>query len=243
MVIESQSAADLPVLYGTLAKRIQALLIDAAILSGGLAVILLGVGSISSWPDNIRWVLVGALLAVLLYEPVLVARYGATIGHRRSNLRVVVGTHGGNPGFARALLRFVIKVAFGWATFVPMVLTLRHQALHDLVARTTVQIRDASRAVPGDYRLERIPDDPTRVLPSAPRRALVVLVYLVLATVVTLGGAGVLLPNDCFEWNQCTATERALLAVFDGAWIASLVLLPLLGWRGRLWGARSRLPA
>jgi hypothetical protein len=86
----------------------------------------------------------------VLYEPLLVAWRGGTIGHFATNLRVV-GPAGGNPSFARAFARYVVKTALGLPSFISMTLTRRHQAVHDVLTRTTVQIRDSSRARPGDY--------------------------------------------------------------------------------------------
>jgi hypothetical protein len=76
------------------------------------------------------------------------------------NLRVVDDNTGGNPGLMKALGRFLIKGLLGVASFVSMSLARRHQALHDMMTRSTVQVRDPSKAAPHHYVLDREPPPP-----------------------------------------------------------------------------------
>ena len=85
--------------------------------------------------------------AVLLYEPVLVSFTGGTVGHHLTNLRVV-DDRGGNVSFLKACARMVVKDLLGWCSFVILMATSRNQAIHDLVTRSTVQIRDLAKALP-----------------------------------------------------------------------------------------------
>lgn len=50
-----------------------------------------------------------------------------------------------------AFARYIIKVVLGLPSFISMAFTSRHQAVHDVLTRTTVQIRDLTLAVPDDY--------------------------------------------------------------------------------------------
>ena len=118
--------------------------------------------------------------AWLLYEPVLVAFAGGTIGHRRCNLRIVDDRTGANVSFLKAVLRTLIKAALGWVSFVSMLTTRRSQAIHDLLTRSTVQIRDLSQAGEHHYVRERM-DHANPALPSRTRRGLVILGYLAVA--------------------------------------------------------------
>lgn len=77
------------------------------------------------------------IAAVLLYEPVMVSRFGGTIGHNAMNLRVVDDAHGGNVGFLKAVARFLIKGAIGLYSFIAMAATRRNQAFHDLLTHST----------------------------------------------------------------------------------------------------------
>ena len=88
-----------------------------------------------------------AVVVLVLYEPILVSRMGGTLGHYFTNLRVVDDRSGGNIGFARACARVVIKGVLGLYSFVILAATRRNQAVHDLLTRSTVQIRDPAKAL------------------------------------------------------------------------------------------------
>lgn len=179
---------------------------------------------------------------LLLYEPVLVTFTGGTLGHTFTNLRVVDDKTGGNVSFPKALARLLIKSLLGWYSFVILAATRRNQAVHDLLTRSTVQIRDPARARPGQYVTERTePADGS--MPSRLRRSAVTFLYLMPSLAVyfvILWGlivAGVL-SNGCVANDFCSAGER----IFDVASAIGLLLLIAaviaLGWKGRLPGAR-----
>jgi hypothetical protein len=184
------------------------------------------------------------IAALLLYEPVLVSFTGSTLGHYFTNLRVVDERSGGNVSFLKACARVAIKGVLGLYSFVILAATRRNQAVHDLLTKSTVQIRDLTRASPGQYVSER--NDPADTnLPSRWRRVAVICGYVVLifvGHVVVLTGlteAGLISDACVRNASLCSGGER----VFDTA-AAVLVLLLValvitLGWKGRLLGARK----
>src|SRR5258708_26972692 len=95
------------------------------------------------------------LIALSLYEPVLVSFTGGTLGHYLTNLRVVDERDGGNISFLKACARVVIKGLLGLYSFVIFAATRRNQAIHDLLPRSTVQLRDPAQALTGHYITER----------------------------------------------------------------------------------------
>src|SRR5450631_2526346 len=132
-------------LYARFSRRFRGILVDwmiaMAVIFGGLSVAI-AVGN-----DNFSRALgFGAMLGLLLYEPVLVSATGGTLGHYFNNLRVVDQQSGGNVSFLKACARVVIKGLLGWFSFVVLAATRRNQAIHDLLTRSTVQIRDAAKA-------------------------------------------------------------------------------------------------
>jgi uncharacterized RDD family membrane protein YckC len=141
--------------YATFGQRLRALVIDLAILVGAIVAIVV-VGDMTRHLPGSGRVLVVALYALILYEPLMVWHYGATIGHRVTNLHVVYDATGGKPGFLRASARFVLKTVLGLPSFLTMAITRRYQAVHDALTHTTVQIRDMSLARPGDYHEARV---------------------------------------------------------------------------------------
>jgi hypothetical protein len=164
----------------------------------------------------------------LLYEPLLVSFTGSTVGHYLTNLRVVDDRTRGNVGLPKAAARLVIKTLFGIYSFITMAATSRHQAVHDVMTRSTVQIRDCSKASSHHYVAER-----TELLspgmPSRLRRVVVisayVLAFFILAAIAShfLAVAGII-PDACMLAARCS--QSAYLAVQ--------------GWRGRLYGCRAR---
>jgi hypothetical protein len=138
----------------------------------------------------------------------------------------------------------VIKAVLGWFSFISMLTSRRHQAVHDWLTRSTVQLRDPSRASSQDYVRERrelsLPGMPSRV-----RRVLVIGAYL-LVTLLAFGlvqhvlvSSG-LLSDACLLGKRCTAGEYTLNLVFGVALIAAFLFLVGYGWRGRLPGCRMR---
>lgn len=181
---------------------------------------------------------VAVVIALLLYEPVLVSCTGGTLGHYFTNLRVVDARDGGDIGFAKACARVAIKGLLGLYSFVILAATRRNQAVHDLLTRSTVQIRDPAKALPGQYVTERAePADAN--MPSGSRRVVVIFVCLLLIfvadAVITPGS----LSPACIDSNFCSAGERIVGLAAGVILLALTALMIALGWKGRLFGARK----
>jgi uncharacterized RDD family membrane protein YckC len=183
------------------------------------------------------------LTALLLYEPVLVSRMGGTLGHYCTNLRVVDERHRGNISFLKACARFVVKGLLGWYSFIVMAATRRNQAVHDLLTRSTVQIRDPAKALPHQYITERTELAATG-MPSRSRRAAVICGYLLLMAIVYVLIIGGLIATGaisaaCLDRNFCSAGERIMKLAVPVTQLAASAVCIGLGWRGKLLGARK----
>lgn len=231
-----------PPRYARFSRRLRGMLLDwiiALIVIFGTVLVASTVGS-----DNFSRTLgFLALIALLLYEPVLVSLTGGTLGHFFSNLRVVDDGNGGNVSFAKACARVVIKGLLGWYSFVILAATRRNQAVHDLLTRSTVQIRDPTKALPGQYIAERSASMAANV-PSRGRRVAVICIYLALAFVAfvaILGGmmSVGLMSARCLDNNFCSAGERIISLAASLTLLAATALVVTLGWKGRLFGARK----
>jgi hypothetical protein len=208
-------------------------------------VVVLLVATAFNSDDLARAIGVGFVAAYFLYEPLLVSLAGGTVGHYLSNLRVVDDRTDGNISFPKAVARVVVKAVLGWYSFVSMAAARRHQAVHDLLTRSTVQIRDPAKALPHHYSGERV-ELSSLGMPSPSRRIVVTGAYLFLVTV--LWGAVVTLLVDaigaltdaCLEDMRqwCSVPELILLYVVGLGALCLIALCLGLGWRGRLWGAR-----
>ena len=238
----SQSAE---AMYGRFNVRLRGLAIDVIVFLLVMLAALLTV-SATNHEGLAHVVGISVVVAYFLCEPLLVAVTGSTIGHYLSNLRVV-DVRGGNIGLPKALARALIKIALGWYSFITMLTTRRHQAVHDVLTHSTVQVRDASKAAPAQYVGERVGLADSG-MPSRLRRTIVILIYVLISTVVVgvgseLLGAWGIVPNvspSCVNYGRCSDSERFQNAALGFCVIAAAVVCIVLGWRGRLWGSRVR---
>ena len=234
--IEAQT---LPIAYASFTRRFQAVMADAVVLLSVFAVTTILGELAADLPGSGRAFVIAVAAEALLCEPIMVWRFGGTVGHRRMNLRVVNDATGGNPSFLLSLARFFLKALLGIPSFTTMALTRRYQAVHDRLTHTTVQIRDLSRARPWDYHFER--ELATwQLLPSRPRRVAVILLYLVITFFAFVVAEGLLLPSRCTVEHLCGDGEEIASRVLAWLWLGGSVLCVILGWRGQLIGARAR---
>ena len=224
--------------YATFPRRLYALVIDTGVFILLLVAGMVVVGLTGTQAGGIAF-LVSILAFGFLYEPILVSRTGGTVGHHLGNLRVARADDDARLGFLRATARAWLKAILGVFSFFFMALTRRHQALHDLATRSVVVVQDIERAAPTHYTLERS-EDPGRVSVSRTRRVLVIAVYWVAAWLVLSIADVLLVSNACLTTRSCSPGEH-LVSEATGygiflCWGVSLVL----GWTGRLPGARGR---
>jgi uncharacterized RDD family membrane protein YckC len=140
--------------YSTFRRRFNALLVDAVVLVIWFVSIITLI-TIFEW-ELLTNVATGfAVVGVILYDPALVAPRGGTIGHYKFNIRVVDAATAGRVGLLRALLRVWLKAVAGIFSFFFMLVTRRHQALHDLATRSVVMIADVSAIPAHDVLYER----------------------------------------------------------------------------------------
>ena len=229
-------------LYANIVLRLQALLHDlvlyavVATFAWILGAVVFELGASVEAID--RFVFIGF---VVLYEPVLVWKIGGTWGHRQRNLKVCDQQTGANIGFLRALFRSVLKAVLGVFSLIFMISTERHQALHDLATRSTVQIREPLLPFgPRHHYLRERAEAGDAGLPSTRRRIIVILAYMVLIGVALGFARAIAVSESCLLKDQCIPTDRLIDAAALGAWIVLSAAAVPLGWKGRLLGCRRR---
>ncbi len=237
------SAASGP-LYARFSRRVRGIVIDwiiTLVVMFGALFVAITVDS-NSFSRALGFTVIAAML---LYEPVLVSFTGGTLGHYFTNLRVVDERSGGNVSFLKACARLLIKSLLGWYSFVILAATRRNQAVHDLVTRSTVQIRDPAKARPGQYITERaVPAETSPTMPPRWRRILVILIYLLLlfiafwAVLYVMAVTG-MISARCMNTDFCPGAERIELLVVDIGLLVMMAVIIAQGWRGRLFGARA----
>ncbi|HET7549903.1 MAG TPA: RDD family protein [Gemmatimonadaceae bacterium] len=244
-MIGGPATADTPtsdgIAFGSFALRLRALVVDSVVLACALVAIVMFISVADAVPGAGRVGVIVMAALLILYEPFLVARRGATVGHRRANLRVVYDRTGEHPGFVRAFVRYVLKTIFGAPSFLLMALTRRHQALHDRLTGTTVRIDDPGLAHEADIAWERPAGELEPIgAASRARRVLVILAYLVLVFVVFNVLTWALVSGACILESRCTPGDDRIQGVLGLAWIVGSAWCLIAGWRGRLWGCRPR---
>ena len=230
--------------YGRFSGRVRAFVIDWIIIVLLLVSVLFA--AVSADSNRIGRILGFTFVAVwLLYEPLLVSLTGSSVGHYFSNLRVVDDRTHGNVSFPKAVIRLVIKTVFGLYSFITMATTLRHQAVHDLLTRSTVQIRNRDKATPSQYVGERI-ELLSSNMPSVWRRLLIIVAYLLSIFIVTMFAFYLVdtaghLSHACLENTaRCSSSEKWIVIGLElTSTIASVVCI-IQGWRGKLYGCRVR---
>jgi hypothetical protein len=229
--------------YGRFSRRVRAVFIDWIVFILMMFGSLFVAATVRSDEFSV-YLGFGIVALLLLYEPVLVALAGGTIGHILSNLRVVDNRTQGNISFPKALARFVIKTVLGWWSFITMATTLRHQAVHDLLTASTVQIRNLAQASPNHYVRERTELSAPH-MPSRARRTMVILAYmlaslaLISAVVCGLIFGGVV-SLACVLQDRCSYAENLTFNLAGLIWVVSCVFAVVWGWRGRMFGCRVR---
>jgi uncharacterized RDD family membrane protein YckC len=240
VTIESEASSDRHA-YARFTRRVQGVLIDSIVFMLILAGSLIIAVSLNS--DSVGRVLgITVVITWLLYEPLLVSVTGGTIGHSLCNMRVV-DDRGGNVGFLKAVIRVVIKSLLGWYSFIAMALTSRHQAVHDYLTRSTVQIRNLAEARPHHFTGRRS-DSSGPSMPSNLRRVVVIggyllACFLLLTAALAALGQSRLVSMRCIDGNICSSTEFVILGLLWVSWAGLSIVATIWGWRGLLWGARA----
>lgn len=231
--------AAVPPLYARFSRRFRGIFIDWVVTLVAICAALLVVSAVAI--DSVSRALgIVVIAALLLYEPVLVSFTGGTVGHHLSNLRVVDDATGGNVGFLKACARLLIKGFLGWYSFVVIAATRRNQAIHDLVTRSTVQIRDPAKARPGQFIVARVEETRASLMPARWQRILMICLYLpfVFVTVTLLAVIADMLLRGC-AFNSCALAQKVVDLLLSVVLLLGMAGVIALGWRGKLPGARA----
>ncbi|WP_299617934.1 RDD family protein [uncultured Tenacibaculum sp.] len=122
--------------YPDIPTRIKAVTIDTIVL----VVFLLGASDVFSNQENpeILYKIITFISIFLLYDPVMVSLFGATIGHRFCKIEVQDESSGKKINFIKALIRFVTKAFLGWFSLLSIANSPKKQAIHDSIVNSVV---------------------------------------------------------------------------------------------------------
>ena len=117
----------------SLVVRIKALFIDLLILLLVFATVSILIDLISNVPSIVRGFI--AVFMLYLYDPILTAFTGGTIGHKFMKLKIKqLQNSEKNISLPAALLRFWIKGMLGWLSFFTVTGNANKRAIHDLAS-------------------------------------------------------------------------------------------------------------
>lgn len=225
--------------YPRLLRRVQAVLIDSIIFPLGVIGSVYLSGAIVT---NETWVKALFLFApVFILEPFLVSFTGGTIGHHLLKLRVRKIKEDKNINIVVAIVRFFMKIMLGWMSLVLVLITKRHQAIHDYLLSTIV-VNKSSESLPHHEALsERIIEEDGFKYPSRFLRLFVISMYWALATIIYMALTNVIQLVDCANRPLCHYGIQAVALILVYTWLFLLAYLVVLGWRSRLYGCRRQV--
>jgi hypothetical protein len=196
-----------------------------------LMIVFLAFGEV--FPGAGRIAAFGVIACVLVYEPLLIWRTGATLGHRRHNLRIVDDATGAAPPLWRALARFGFKTIFGLFSFSWVALGLSARAWHDTLTNTSVRVHDLARAGADDV-LVVTPAMSGTGAASPIRCALFVLGNSVVLGVILMVAGAFFVGSDCASYQICSLREQRIVSWGTSTWVLLSIIFGIVGWRRRV---------
>lgn len=124
-------------LYSSIMERVQAVMLDGVIILVVAFILFAGMDSIGMENSSLKAPLF--LLLFLLYDPLMIAFSGGTIGHKMINLTVRKASDPTKKiNIALAFLRFLVKSILGWVSLLTITGNAERRAIHDLVSNSVV---------------------------------------------------------------------------------------------------------
>lgn len=123
--------------FPSLLKRIQAMFIDVIIILAAFIGVTIFTDKFGDIPGSVKAVML--LFMFFLYDPLLTAFTGSTIGHKIMGLTVrKFDDPNRNISFGYALIRFATKSFLGWISFLTVTSNKYKRALHDMAGGSVI---------------------------------------------------------------------------------------------------------
>jgi len=179
------------------------------------------------------------VMPLVLFEPLTVWLTGGSIGHHFSGIKVIDKTTGKNLFLHKGVVRLIFKLLLGFYSMLTMLITKKHQSLHDLLSNSVVVFKNESLA-PERYKLEPRQTDYDVKKPSMLRRLLVVVVHLFFLYAVAGFLLSFLVSPECLESGNCPQPQAFRLNTVVLGFLLVTILLIILGFMCKLPGAMFR---
>jgi uncharacterized RDD family membrane protein YckC len=229
--------------YPRLIKRVRAVLIDWILTIVAIATSL-AIGSAIGISSGIAKILL-IVSPILILDPILVTVTGGTIGHHVMGIRVTRIDGLSRINMVAATVRFIVKALLGWFSFIFVLTTSKHQAIHDLVAHSIVIHKNPQGLASYDVLTERLPQNDPYVYPSAWRRFLIIVAYWILYTIILSTCSAIFISQSCLDHQHCSESEAITSFTLSLLLLLGIGWITVRGWRGRLYGGgrKSRTPS
>jgi uncharacterized RDD family membrane protein YckC len=121
-----------PIQFPSLLARIKAIFLDTLVLLVFFAVTSVVIDNVGGAPDAVR---IALIMIIFLYDPVLTAFAGATIGHKIMGIKVrKFDAPGSKISLPMAFVRFFVKWLLGWISLLTVTSNAHKRAIHDLAS-------------------------------------------------------------------------------------------------------------
>jgi uncharacterized RDD family membrane protein YckC len=224
--------------YPRLIKRVRAVLIDSVLTIIAIAASLAIVSAIGGSSAFAKIILI--VSPVLILDPVLVTITGGTIGHHVMGIRVTRIDGLSRINIVAATVRFIVKTLFGWFSFIFVLTTSKHQAIHDLVAHSIVIHNNPQGLASYDVLTERLPKNDPYIYPSAWRRFLIIAAYWILYTIIISVCSAIFIAQTCLDHQHCSQSDDITSFTLSLLLLLGIGWITVRGWRGRLYGGRRK---
>ncbi|MFM2399344.1 MAG: hypothetical protein RL341_1501 [Pseudomonadota bacterium] len=226
--------------YPRLIRRVQAVLIDEFLIF--LSVFLCLIVGTNAGVQSVVGKVMLIAVPIFILDPVLTSFTGGTIGHHLRGVRVAKLDGVTRINIFAATLRFVVKIVLGWLSFLIVPASRRHQAIHDKLVKSVVVLKTTDGLPSYDVLQERSGEDHQYLYPSKLKRIFFIGLYTVTATLVLGIGSALLLSDRCLDNSgACNYVEQLASIALSIVWLLAVGSVIVLGWTGRLWGARKKL--
>lgn len=123
--------------YAKLFTRVKAAIIDSIVLIVLMYLASWVFNAIGTVPNYARITIF--VVIFLIYEPILISIFGATVGHFFNDIEVKrENNESKNVIFPRAIFRFVFKFFLGWVSLLTIRNNKKGKAIHDFVGGSVV---------------------------------------------------------------------------------------------------------
>ncbi|MCP5007019.1 MAG: RDD family protein [Planctomycetes bacterium] len=232
-MIESEEIA-----YPRLIRRVQAVLIDSLIVPIAVIISIFvsnKIGITENWVKAL--VIIGP---VFILEPLLVSLTGGTIGHHAVKIKVRNINRDENINIILAVVRFIVKVILGWVSVFFILITKRHQAIHDYLVRSIV-VHKYSHTLPKNEIVRERKIDDKYLYPTTLRKIIIIVLYLFMSVLAFGVVVNLLLSDTCLLYEACTDNENIVIIVMNVVILSAIGGIIYFGWRSRLIGCRRKL--